>query len=234
MLKLLSGNIYFVLSILSLLFISSKTQLTLQDKNMIEGYILQSQSKNTGLFFEESDPFKHTKEAVSVLQLLGFQVRYGKEICKKINDNGQIDYNTVTIDKLLNCKMNTKSFKPELKQQKLTDLYKQSQIMDMLNFTEWNTLFKKTKSFMVSDNGKFSLYNKEEGKKRTIIATALGMEILALIAEKNEDLKKDIIPLLKKSVESLMKSNAVLSDDMIVYLEKGVSSYYLIKIYISY
>ena len=227
MLKLLSGNIYFVLSILSLLFISSKTQLTLQDKNMIEGYILQSQSKNTGLFFEESDPFKHTKESVSVLQLLGFQVRYGKEICKKINDNGQIDYNTVTINKLLNCKMNTKSFKPELKQQKLTDLYKQSQIMDMLNFTEWNTLFKKTKSFMVSDNGKFSLYNKEEGKKRTIIATALGMEILALIAEKNEDLKKDIIPLLKKSVESLMKSNAVLSDDMIVYLEKGVSSYKL-------
>ena len=227
MLKLLSGNIYFVLSILSLLFISSKTQLTLQDKNMIEGYILQSQSKNTGLFFEESDPFKHTKEAVSVLQLLGFPVKYGKEICKKINDNGQIDYNTVTIDKLLNCKMNTKSFKPELKQQKLTDLYKQSQIMDMLNFTEWNTLFKKTKSFMVSDNGKFSLYNKEEGKKRTIIATALGMEILALIAEKNEDLKKDIIPLLKKSVESLMKSNAVLSDDMIVYLEKGVSSYKL-------
>ena len=223
----MSLKIPFILTFLPILFIFTKSQLTLQDKNMIENYILQSQSKNTGLFFEESEPYKHTKEAISVLNILGLQVKYSKEICKKISETGKIDFNIVAIDNLLKCKIDFKSYKPDFSKQKIVDLYHEAQLMEILNINEWKELFKKTKHFMVSENGKFSLFKIKEGKKKSIIATALGIEIMVLIAEKDEELKSDIMPLLKKSVDSLIKSNAILSDDMIVYLEKGVGSYKL-------
>ena len=223
----MSLKIPFILTFLPILFIFTKSQLTLQDKNMIENYILQSQSKNTGLFFEESESYKHTKEAISVLNILGLQVKYSKEICKKISETGKIDFNIVAIDNLLKCKIDFKSYKPDFSKQKIVDLYHEAQLMEILNINEWKELFKKTKHFMVSENGKFSLFKIKEGKKKSIIATALGIEIMVLIAEKDEELKSDIMPLLKKSVDSLFKSNAILSDDMIVYLEKGVGSYKL-------
>ena len=225
--QFISIKFHFILSFLPLLFIFTKSQLSLQDKNIIENYILQSQSKKTGLFFEESDPYKHTKEAISVFDILGFQVKHSKEICKNLSESGKIDSNIVSIDKLLKCQLDFKSYKPDFSKQKLVDLYHEAQIMDILEIDEWKEIYKKVKHFMVSENGKFSLYKIKEGKKKTLIATALGIEILALVAEKDKEMKDDILPLLKKSVESLMKSNAVLNDDMIVYLEKGVGSYKL-------
>ena len=183
--QLLPSKIPLILIIFPLLFILTKSQLTLQDKNVIENYIFQSQSKNTGLFFEVQEPFKHTKEAISVLNILGLQVKHSKEICKNLSETGKIDANIVEIDKQLKCKIDFTSYKPDFSKQKLVDLYHEAQIMDMLNFTGWEELFKKTK------------------------------------------LKEEVEPLLQKSVDSLVKSNAVLSDDMIVYLEKGVGSYRL-------
>ena len=223
----LSFRLHFILTFLPLLFLSSKSQLTLQDKNMIENYIFQSQSKNTGLFFEELDPYKHTKEAISVLQILGLQVKHSKEICKNLSETGKIDYNIVSIDKLLKCKIDFKSYKPDLSKQKLVDLYYEAQIMDMLGLKDWKDLLKKIKHFSVSENGKFSLFKVKEGKKKSLIGTALGIELMVLIAEKAPELKEELMDLLKKSVENLIKSNAILNDDMIVYLEKGVGNYML-------
>ena len=225
--QLLSSKIPLILIIFPLLFILTKSQLTLQDKNVIENYIFQSQSKNTGLFFEDQEPFKHTKEAISVLNILGLQVKHSKEICKNLSETGKIDANIVEIDKQLKCKIDFKSYKPDFSKQKLVDLYHEAQIMDMLNLTGWEELLKKTKHFTVSENGKFSLYKIKEGKKKSIIATAIGIEIMVMVAQKEKKLKEEVEPLLKKSVDSLVKSNAVLSDDMIVYLEKGVGSYRL-------
>ena len=223
----MSTKIYFILSFIPLLFIFTNAQLTLQDKNMIENFIYQSQSKTTGLFFEEKDALKHTKEAISVLNILGIQVKYNKEICKKLSENDKIDIESLKIDRLLNCKNNFKSYKPDFAKQKLVDLYHEGQLMNLLNISKWDELFKKTKNFMISENGKFSLYKIKEGKKKSILATALGIELMVLIAQNDEELKTEVMPFLKKSVDSLIQGNAVLNDDMIVYLEKGIPNYKL-------
>ena len=223
----MSTKIYFILSFIPLLFIFTNAQLTLQDKNMIENFIYQSQSKTTGLFFEEKDALKHTKEAISVLKILGIQVKYNKEICKKLSENDKIDIESLKIDRLLNCKNNFKSYKPDFAKQKLVDLYHEGQLMNLLNISKWDELFKKTKNFMISENGKFSLYKIKEGKKKSILATALGIELMVLIAQNDEELKTEVMPFLQKSVDSLIQGNAVLNDDMIVYLEKGIPNYKL-------
>jgi hypothetical protein len=223
----MSTKIYFILSFIPLLFIFTNAQLTLQDKNMIENFIYQSQSKTTGLFFEEKDALKHTKEAISVLNILGIQVKYNKEICKKLSENDKIDIESLKIDRLLNCKNNFKSYKPDFAKQKLVDLYHEGQLMNLLNISKWDELFKKTKNFMISENGKFSLYKIKEGKKKSILATALGIELMVLIAQNDEELKTEVMPFLQKSVDSLIQGNAVLNDDMIVYLEKGIPNYKL-------
>ena len=223
----MSIKIYFILSFIPLLFIFTNAQLTLQDKNMIENFIYQSQSKTTGLFFEEKDALKHTKEAISVLNILGIQVKYNKEICKKLSENDKIDIESLKIDRLLNCKNNFKSYKPDFAKQKLVDLYHEGQLMNLLNISKWDELFKKTKNFMISENGKFSLYKIKEGKKKSILATALGIELMVLIAQNDEELKTEVMPFLQKSVDSLIQGNAVLNDDMIVYLEKGIPNYKL-------
>ena len=145
----MSTKIYFIFSFLPLLFILTKSQLTLQDKSILENYIYQSQSKTTGLFFEEHDPLKHTKEAISVLNILGIQVKYSKEICKKISENDKIDVESLSIDKLLNCKNNFKPYKPDLSKPKLLDLYQEGQIMNMFNVGKWDELFTKTKNYMM-------------------------------------------------------------------------------------
>ena len=51
--------------------------------------------------------------------------------------------------------------------------------------------------------------------------------MLTLIANKNENLKNDILPLLQKSIDSIMKSLTQISEDMIVFLERNVESYKL-------
>ena len=223
----MSNKIYLILCFLPLLFNFTNSQLTLQDKNMIESFIYQSQSKTTGLFFEDQEALKHTREAISVLNILGIQVKYNKEICKKISVNERLDIETLRIDRLLNCKNNFKSYKPDFAKQKLVDLYQEGQIMNLLNISQWDELFKKTKNFMISENGKFSFYRIKEGKKKSILATALGVEIMVLIAQNDEKMKEDVMPFLQKSVDTLVQGNAVLNDDMIVYLEKGIPNYKL-------
>ena len=215
------------LTLFSLLFLTINSQLTLQDKNIIENFISQGQSKSTGLFFEDEDALKNTKEAISVLKILGLQTKYSKEICKNISENKKIDANIITINNLLDCKMNFKSYKPDLTKEKLVELYKEAQIMDMLKMNKWDELFTSVKSFMFPENNKFSHFKAKEGKKKSILATALGIEIMVLIAEKNSELKKEIVSLLQKSVDNLIKSNAILNDEMIVYLEKKVQNYKL-------
>ena len=212
---------------LPLLFFIVSSQLTIQDKETIEKYILQNQSKNTGLFFESTNPFKHTKQAISVLKLLGLEVKHKKEICKKISEIKEIDSNIVSIDNLFTCNTNFKDFKPDLTKSKLVDLYGEAKIMEILNINQWKELFRKLKNFLVQENGKFSLFRIKENKKRSIIATALGAQMLTLIANKNENLKNDILPLLQKSIDSIMKSLTQISEDMIVFLERNVESYKL-------
>ena len=123
--QLISSKIPLILIIFPLLFIITKSQLTIQDKNVIENYILQSQSKNTGLFFEAQEPYKHTKEAISVLNILGLQVKYAKEICKNLSE-AKIDANVVAIDQLLKCKIDFKNYKPDFTKQKLKQIQEYS------------------------------------------------------------------------------------------------------------
>ena len=118
MFKLISSRIYFIVSFIPLLFILTESQLSIHDKSMIENFIYQSQSKSSGLFFEDQKPLEHTNQAISVLNTLGLQVKYSKEICKKISQNDKIDFNILSIDKLLKCKNDFKSYKPDLSKQK--------------------------------------------------------------------------------------------------------------------
>ena len=224
---IITNKISFIIFLLPFLFFIVKSQLTIRDKSNIENYILTAQSKNTALFFEDSDNFKSTKEAISVLKLLGMEVKYSKDICKRISEIKDIDDNIITINKLLECKIDYKSYKPDFTKQKIEDLYHEALIMDLLNINQWEQIFKILKHFLISENGKFSLYKISGNKKKSILATALGMEIMVLVAQKNPELKEDITPILKKSVDSILKSYAVLNDDMIVFLEKNIGCYQL-------
>ena len=144
------------LLMLLILFINIKAQLTIQDKDNIENFLLKGQSKSTGLFFESSDALKHTREAIVVLKALGLDIKHKTEICKQISNSKEIDYNIVLINKLLNCKLDIKNFKPEMNKNKLYELYHQAQIMEELQIDQWGDLFKKVKTFYSQGEGKFS------------------------------------------------------------------------------
>ena len=225
--ELKSKRIISYILIFPFLLLIINCQLTIHDKEVIENYILQGQSKNTGLFFENINPFKHTKEAIYILKLLGLEVKHKLEICKKISQIKEIDSNIISIDKLLDCKNNFNNYKPDFSKAKLIDFYNEGKSMDMLNINKWDQLFKKLKNFLVQENGKFSLFKIKDNKKKTIIATAIGAEILALIAKKSPELKSDVLPLLKKSIDSLKNAYSELNDDMIVFLEKNPGVYKL-------
>ena len=210
---------------LPFLFLFINSQLTIQDKEYIEKFILNGQSKTTGFFFENTNFLRHTKEAISSLQILNLDIKHKKEICKKITEIKEVDYNIVGIDKLLDCKKDFKGYKPDFTITKLVDLYHESIIMDILNIDEWNKLFKVLKHFLIQENGKFSLLKIKENKKKSIMGTALGVEMLVLIGKKSPSLKSEIMPILQKSVDSLMKVYSELSEDMIVFIEKGIGNY---------
>ena len=210
---------------LPFLFLFINSQLTIQDKENIEKFILNGQSKTTGFFFENTNFLRHTKEAISSLQILNLDIKHKREICKKITEIKEVDYNIVGIDKLLDCKKDFKGYKPDFTITKLVDLYHESIIMDILNIDEWNKLFKVLKHFLIQENGKFSLLKIKENKKKSIMGTALGVEMLVLIGKKSPSLKSEIMPILQKSVDSLMKVYSELSEDMIVFIEKGIGNY---------
>ena len=210
---------------LPFLFLFINSQLTIQDKENIEKFILNGQSKTTGFFFENTNFLRHTKEAISSLQILNLDIKHKKEICKKITEIKEVEYNIVGIDKLLDCKKDFKGYKPDFTITKLVDLYHESIIMDILNIDEWNKLFKVLKHFLIQENGKFSLLKIKENKKKSIMGTALGVEMLVLIGKKSPSLKSEIMPILQKSVDSLMKVYSELSEDMIVFIEKGIGNY---------
>ena len=210
---------------LPFLFLFINSQWTIQDKENIEKFILNGQSKTTGFFFENTNFLRHTKEAISSLQILNLDIKHKKEICKKITEIKEVDYNIVGIDKLLDCKKDFKGYKPDFTITKLVDLYHESIIMDILNIDEWNKLFKVLKHFLIQENGKFSLLKIKENKKKSIMGTALGVEMLVLIGKKSPSLKSEIMPILQKSVDSLMKVYSELSEDMIVFIEKGIGNY---------
>ena len=211
--------------VLPFLFLFINSQLTIQDKENIEKFILNGQSKTTGFFFENTNFLRHTKEAISSLQILNLDIKHKKEICKKITEIKEVEYNIVGIDKLLDCKKDFKGYKPDFTITKLVDLYHESIIMDILNIDEWNKLFKVLKHFLIQENGKFSLLKIKENKKKSIMGTALGVEMLVLIGKKSPSLKSEIMPILQKSVDSLMKVYSELSEDMIVFIEKGIGNY---------
>ena len=215
------------LFILSFLILMINSQLTIQDKENIENFVKNGQSKNTGLFFESSDPYKHTKQAISVLKILNIEIKHQKEICKRISEIKEIDVNIVTIDKLLGCKINFKDFKVNFNKNKLIELYNQAKIGEIINIDklEWKDLYRRLKIFL--ENGKFGYSRNVDSKRKSILATALGIEMLSIIGNKIQDLKSEILPMLKKSVDALMKDYSELNDDMIVFLEKNVGIYKL-------
>ena len=212
---------------LSFLILMINSQLTIQDKENIENFVKNGQSKNTGLFFESSDPYKHTKQAISVLKILNIEIKHQKEICKRISEIKEIDVNIVTIDKLLGCKINFKDFKVNFNKNKLIELYNQAKIGEIINIDklEWKDLYRRLKIFL--ENGKFGYSRNVDSKRKSILATALGIEMLSIIGNKIQDLKSEILPMLKKSVDALMKDYSELNDDMIVFLEKNVGIYKL-------
>ena len=221
--KKIIRNIFF----LSLLLLMFNSQISIHDKETIERYILQGQSKNTGLFFENSHPFKHTKEAIASLKILGLDIKHKKEICLKLSEIKDIDVNIISIDNLLECKIKFKNYKPDLSKAKLVELYNEGKILDMLNINKWDELYKKLKNFLIQENGKFSLLKNNEKKKKSLIATAIGVELLILIANKNPSLKNELFPFLQKSIYSIMKMTTEISENMIVFIEKNIGIYKL-------
>ena len=211
----------------NILFIIISSQLTIQDKENIEKFILQGQSKQTGLFFEKQNALKHTKQAITVLKILGLEVKHKTEICKKISNIKEIDINIVTINKFLDRKLNLKNYIPNMNKNKLYELYHEGQIMDILGLGQWNELYQKVKNFYSQEEGKFSFFKIKEKKEKTILATAIGVEVLCLIANKEPNLKNEIIPFLQKSVDTLIKSYSQLNEDMYVFIEKKVGAYHL-------
>ena len=215
------------LLLFNFLFIIISSQLTIQDKENIEKFILQGQSKQTGLFFEKQNALKHTKQAITVLKILGLEVKHKTEICKKISNIKEIDINIVTINGFLDCKLNLKNYIPNMNKNKLYELYHEGQIMDILGLGQWNELYQKVKNFYSQEEGKFSFFKIKEKKEKTILATAIGLEVLCLIATKEPNLKNEIIPLIQNSVDTLMKSYSQLNEDMYVFIEKKVGAYHL-------
>ena len=68
------------LLLFQILFIELNSQLSVYDKESIEKFILQGQSKSTGLFFEDFDVLKHTREAINILKILELEVKHKTEI----------------------------------------------------------------------------------------------------------------------------------------------------------
>lgn len=219
-------NLPLNLLILLLTISTLNSQLTIQDKNFMEKYITNGQSKSTGLFFESSDAMKHTKQAIVSMQILGRDIRFKTEICKKIADSKELNSDIVAIDNLLKCKTKFKSYKPDLKSNKLIDLYHESQLIDLLKLDDnLENLYKNTKKFLSND--KFSLIKSKDKEDKSIMATGMGLEILTLIANKNANLKSEIKTLLEDVVKELVKSYSSLSDDMILFTEKNINIYRL-------
>ena len=99
--------------------------------------------------------------------------------------------------------------------------------MEEFGINQWNDLYKKVKNFYSQGEGKFSLFKIREKKQKSLLATAIGIEIFCLIASKDLELKSEIIQFLQKSVDVLMKGYSQLSEDMIVFIEKKVGAYHL-------
>ena len=208
------------------LIIKINSQLTIQDKENIEKFIMNGQSKSTALFFEGLNALKSTREAINALKILGLEVKHKTEICKTISDK-EIDINIVLINKFLYCKMNLKNYKPDTNKNNLNELFHVAQIMGELGIDQWSGLYKKVMNFYSQGEGKFSFYRIKEKKDKSILATAIGVEILCLIANNEPKLKNEILPYLQKSVDTLMKSYSQLSEDMIAFIEKKVGAYHL-------
>ena len=88
-------------------------------------------------------------------------------------------------------------------------------------------LYKNVINFYYQGEGKFSFFKIKEKKEKTILATAIGIEALCIIENNEPKLKNEIIPILQKSVNVLMKSYSQLNEDMFVFIEKKIGSYHL-------
>jgi hypothetical protein len=218
---------FLKLSIFPILFVLITSQLTIQDKKLVENFLNQGQNKASGLFFEKSNSLKGTKEAIYVLQSLGLEVKNKEQICKELSNTKEIDINYISINKFLDCKLSLKNYKPDFNKNKLIELYNIAHEMDETNLKQWSDLFKRVKNFYYQGEGKFSLFKIKEKKEKSLLATALGVEIFCLIATKDPSLKSEIMPFLEKSVPLLMGSYSEISQNMIVYIEKRVGAYLL-------
>ena len=69
--------------------------------------------------------------------------------------------------------------------------------MNILNINQWKDLYKILKEFVVQENCKFSIYKIRDNKRKSIFTTVFG-ELLAILANKNKDLKSEILSLLQK------------------------------------
>ncbi len=74
------------LSILIILFISVNSQLNIQQKKYIGNFLYKGQLPSTGQFFEERQETLRTYRAISVLQNMGLEVKYKKNICEHITE----------------------------------------------------------------------------------------------------------------------------------------------------
>ncbi len=178
----------------------------------------------TGLFFDQKDPFLHTYQAISVLKILGHDVRYKNEICDKISEMNELKAELVLIDQILECKTKFKEYKPVLTKAKLFELYKEAILMHNLKVkSNWDELYKVTKLYL--SNNKFGLLKTKERKDKSIIGTAFGIEILTMIAINKPDLKDEILEILKEVINALTNGYTNLNDEMIVFIEKNIPTY---------
>ncbi len=224
MLSSLFPKILFFLSLFSL----NISQLTIQDKKYIENFIYRGQSRTSGLFFEETSPFLHTYQSIFSLKALDLDIKFKNEICDKISDSKKVTLEISLIDSLLECKTKFPEKKPELKSDKFIDIYKEALLMDspygQAN-KSWADLYKAAKSFISSH--KFTLEKSKDKKTKSILATAYGIEIYAIIAKNDESLKKEVIDELNEIIHTLIYSYMNLNDYMIVFNEKNVGNYEL-------
>lgn len=206
---------------------SINLQLTLNDKEFIISFILKAQNIKTGLFnFNTGNDIKATREAIEVLNILKKDVYFSREICQQIKGK-EINYDISVINSLLNCSVSY-SKEEKFNSNKIIDLYRI--LMTKKNFGDTNDLesyYETLNSFLSSKI--FSLNNREIKKTRSLFATALGLEMLNFIAEKDEKLKGDISSTVSDVVNVLLNSNynEELSENMILFTEKKLSNYRL-------
>lgn len=219
----------YLILLFFLVISSTNSQFTSSDISYIKSFIDVGQNDKTGIFY---DSIESTRRAIEVLLNLGEKIQKSSSICKEIQNESKnkVTLDLVVIDSLLKCKSDFSQTKIESKSfaslNSIEELYEKIKIADLLNKKiSWEEAYNLLTGKYLSKN-KFSFV--PDGKKKTIYATALGLEMMSIIYKHADKTTKESIKNEAKSaITSLLLAYQELSDDVILFNEKNISVYKL-------